>query len=333
MSDASQGVEQRLEATLRADAKSLKLRSVNRVERLTSGLSSQSYRVEAETDDGPALWVMRVEPEFGVIPPYDIGREYRLLRDLESADLPVPRMLHLCEDASVVGGRFLLMSFIEGTIYRSQDERLTADEALCANMQERFVEMMARVHRAEQSVFPLPKTGEEAARAQLAICRDRMKRTELIPSPVLRHAIDLLDREAPPAQRIGLLHGDYRLPNLMWKDGEISGILDWELAAVGDPHADIAFSQTVGRGPCSVEGPLADHYSKISGIEIDPKKVVYYKLLEMVKSTIIGLAGAHDLAQGGSDLRLLSVATIALSGQAVFGALERELENYLETPA
>ena len=64
--------------------------------------------------------------------------------------------------------------------------------------------------------------------------------------------------------------------------------------------------------------------------KVDPKKIIYYKLLEMVKSTIIGLAGAYDIAKGGSDLRLLSVATIALSGQAIFGILEAQLESYLE---
>jgi aminoglycoside phosphotransferase (APT) family kinase protein len=330
LSEAPSGPAQRLEKALQSDAKSLGVQRVESVERLTSGLSSQSYRVEALTEAGPTTWVMRVEPEFGVIPPYDITREFRLLEDVGRAGLPVPRMLHLCEDKSVVGGRFLLMSFIEGEIYRSKDPRIEGDPALCASVQEQFVEMLARVHATEQKTLPLYASGPEASRAHVAICRDRMRRTELIPSPVLRHALDILDREAPEAQRVGLLHGDYRLPNLMWHQGRISGILDWELAFVGDPLSDLAFTQTVGMGPCSVEGPLADHYTRITGIEVHPKKIIYYKLLEMVKSTIIGLAGAHDLAQGGTDLRLLSVATIALSGQAIFGMLEGQLESYLE---
>jgi aminoglycoside phosphotransferase (APT) family kinase protein len=330
LSEAQSGPAERLEKALQNDAPSLQVERIDSVERLTSGLSSQSYRVEATTAEGPTTWVMRVEPEFGVIPPYDIGREYRLLEDVGRSDLPVPRTLHLGEDPSIVGGRFLLMSFIEGEIYRSKDPRIEGDPALCASVQEQFVEMLARVHATEQQTLPSYSSGPEASRALVAICRDRMQRTELIPSPVLRHALDVLEREAPDAQRIGLLHGDYRLPNLMWHEGRISGILDWELAFVGDPLSDLAFTQTVGMGPCSVEGPLADHYSRLTGIEVHPKKIIYYKLLEMVKSTIIGLAGAHDLACGGTDLRLLSVATIALSGQAVFGMLEGQLEAYLE---
>jgi aminoglycoside phosphotransferase (APT) family kinase protein len=273
---------------------------------------------------------MRVEPEHGVIPPYDIAREYRLLQDVDKAGLPVPKMLHLGEDKSVVGGRFLLMSFIVGEIYRSQDPRIVNDPVLMASTQEQFVEMAARIHSTPQTVLPKYKTGKEAARGLIAICRDRMARTELIPSPILRHTLDILDRDAPDAQKIGLLHGDFRLPNLMWHDGKISGILDWELATVGDPLSDLAFTQTVGMGPCSIEGDLAKRYAEITGIEVDPKKIIYYKLLELTKSTIIGLAGAYDIAQGGTDLRLLSVATIALSGQAMFGLFESQLESYLE---
>jgi aminoglycoside phosphotransferase (APT) family kinase protein len=319
-----------LQKTLRADAPQLGLERILSVERLTSGLSSQSYRVEGETNDGPITWVMRVEPEHGVIPPYDITREYRLLQDVDKAGLPVPKMLHLGEDKSVVGGRFLLMSFIVGEIYRSQDPRIVNDPALMASTQEQFVEMAARIHSTPQTVLPKYKTGKEAARGLIAICRDRMARTELIPSPILRHTLDILDRDAPDAQKIGLLHGDFRLPNLMWHDGKISGILDWELATVGDPLSDLAFTQTVGMGPCSIEGDLAKRYAEITGIEVDPKKIIYYKLLELTKSTIIGLAGAYDIAQGGTDLRLLSVATIALSGQAMFGLFESQLESYLE---
>ena len=136
--------------------------------------------------------------------------------------------------------------------------------------------------------------------------------------------------QAPPAQRLVLLHGDYRLPNLKWQDGEISGVLDWELARVGDPLSDLAFTQTIGRGPCSIEGDLAQRYSELTGIEIDERRLLYYRLLELVKGSIIGMAGAYDLANGGDDLRLISVAMIAASGQAMMGSLEAQLEKFLE---
>ena len=300
------------------------------VERLTSGLSSKSYLVAAETSDGPITWVMRVEPEHGVIPPYDIGREYRLLADVGKAGLPVPAVLHLEEDATVVGGRFMLMSYVEGEIFNLSDPRLTADAEMLTSIQEQFVDNLVRVHETPQTVFPQYADGPEAARAQVAVCRRRMLDTDLLPAPVMRHALDTLDRLAPPAQRIGLLHGDFRLPNLKWHEGKLTGILDWELATVGDPLADIAFTQTIGQGLCAVKDALADRYSERTGIEIDERRLVYYRLLEMVKGSIIGRSGAYDLVHGGDDLRLLTVAAIATAGQPILVNLEELLVQLLE---
>ena len=330
MADVTGDMTAPLEKALKDEAPQLGIDRILSVERLTTGLSSESYSVEAETAKGPIRLVMRVEPDHGVIPPYDIAREYRLLREVHEAGLPTPGVVHLEEDPSVVGGRFILMTFVEGVIYRNMDARLGADPALLASMQEQFVEMLARIHETPQSVLPNYTTGEEAARAEVAVCRHRLMRTALLPSPIIRHALDVLDEHAHPAQRLALLHGDYRLPNMMWKDDVISGVLDWELARVGDPLSDLAFTQTIGRGLCSIEGELATRYGERTGIEIDERRLVYYRLLEMVKGTIIGLAGAYDLAHGGNDLRLLSVARIAAAGQAIMGALEAQLEEFLE---
>jgi aminoglycoside phosphotransferase (APT) family kinase protein len=319
-----------LEKALQKGAPQLGVERIVEVERLTSGLSSKSYRISAQTSDGPVTWVMRVEPEHGVIPPYDIGREYRLLADVGAAGLPVPAALHLEEDATVVGGRFMLMSYVEGEIYRLSDPRLTADAEMLASIQEQFVDTLVRIHETPQTVFPRYADGPEAARAQVAVCRRRMLETDLLPAPIMRHALDTLDRLAPPAQRIGLLHGDYRLPNLKWHEGKLNGILDWELATVGDPLADIAFTQTIGQGLCAIAGELARRYCERTGIEIDERRIAYYRLLEMVKGSIIGRSGAYDLAHGGDDLRLLSVAAIATAGQPILVNLEAQLEQLLE---
>jgi aminoglycoside phosphotransferase (APT) family kinase protein len=330
MNTAQSSMTAPLEKALQQGAPQLGVERIVSVERLTSGLSSKSYLVSAETSDGPATWVMRVEPEHGVIPPYDIGREYRLLADVGAAGLPVPAVLHLEEDATVVGGRFMLMSYVEGEIYRLSDPRLTADAEMLASTQEQFVDNLVRIHETPQTVFPRYADGPEAARAQVAVCRRRMLDTDLLPAPVMRHALDTLDRLAPPAQRIGLLHGDYRLPNLKWHEGKLTGILDWELATVGDPLADIAFTQTIGQGLCSIVGELADRYCERTGIEIDERRIAYYRLLEMAKGSIIGRSGAYDLAHGGDDLRLLSVAAIATAGQPILVNLEAQLEQLLE---
>ena len=320
----------RLEQCLAVGAPQLGLKSITSVERFTSGLSSQSYGIHAETEDGPTRWVIRVEPEHGVIPPYDIKREFGLLQEVGKAGLPVAGALYLEEDANAIGGRFMLMSFVEGEIFSNRDPRLEADDALRAKIQSQFIETLAAIHSTPQSVLPNYSDGREATRAEVALCRRRLDKVELLPAPILRQTLDVLHERAPEVQRLGLLHGDYRLPNIKFHNDEIAGVLDWELARVGDPLSDLAFTQTIGQGICSVENELAEQYSALTGIELDPQKLQYYKLLEMAKGSIIGLGGAADLARGGSDLRLLSVANIALSGQSYLGVLEAQLLSMLE---
>jgi len=331
MSASLEALATRLEEVLGAGAPQLGLKRIVSVERYSSGLSSQSYGVEVETADGPVTWVMRVEPEHGVIPPYDIGREYRLIADMGKAGIPVPDVLHLEEDAAAIGHRFMLMSFVEGEVYRSGDARFAENPERTASMQRQFVEALARIHAAPQSVFPIYRDGRESARALVATCRRRLATVQLLPAPVMEHALDVLDHHAPEAQRLGLVHGDYRPPNIKWINGKIEGILDWELATVGDPLADIAFTQTVGFGPCAIRDELADLYTEITGIEIDPHRLAYHRMLEMAKSSIIGMGGASDLVHGGTDLRLLSVAALASAGQPMLIAMEAELEKFLET--
>jgi|GEM_PF-1175791 len=326
-------VPERLEEYLSRRAPALGTRRVNAVERFPNGLSSLSCRVEAETDNGPVTWVLRAEPEHGVIPPYDIAAECRLVERVGAAGLPVPAVLHVESDPAELGSRFALMSFVEGEGYRSADPRFETDTAIVPALGLRFVEMLARIHGVRGHGLTAHADAASAARAFVAVCRRRLAETEVLPRPLIRHALDVLDRRAPEGDKTVLLHGDYRLPNLKWRDGEIVGILDWELARVGDPASDLAFTQLVGAGPCAIEGDLADYYVELTGNVVDDRRIAYYQMLEMVKSTVIGLAGARDIVQGGSDLRLLSVAGLAASAEPVISMLETMLDRVEEVSA
>lgn len=316
-----------LEAALAATAAHLGVERVSGVERFPAGLSSHSYRVAAVTASGPLEWVLRIEPRFGVIPPYDIVAEARLMEAAAAAGLPVPAVVHVEEDPEVLGGRFMLMDFVAGDTYRSQDPRLGTDTEWAANLQDRFVEVLARIHAVEQDVCPIPADSRDAARAQVAVCRRRLDATAVLPHPIIADTLDFLDDTAPAGAPLVLCHGDYRLPNLKWRGGEIVAVLDWELARVGDPMADLAFTQTVGAGVCAIHGPLAEAYWQISGIAVDEARLAYYRVLELAKSVIIGLAGVHDLTSGGDDLRLLSTAGLAMSGEPVVAMLRTALES------
>lgn len=324
------GIDTAAVAAATSAAGELGVERVLAVRRFPSGLSSHSYRIDVVVGGEELSWVMRREPEFGVIPPYDIVSEARLLQAAHDAGVPVPQVVHVEEDAALLGGRFMLMEFIDGTTYRSQDPDLSSDPDLSATIQTQFVEVLARVHATEQDVLPTYADSAEAARGHVETCRRRMHETGVLPHPILTDALDMLEEVAPAGAPLVLCHGDFRLPNLKWDDGRIVGVLDWELARVGDPMADLAFTQTVGAGPCAVIGALAEKYAELSGNPLDDARITYYRVLEMVKGVVIGLAGAHDLLSGGDDLRLLSTAGLAATGLPIVAMLGRQLRSLEE---
>ncbi|MBT4161307.1 MAG: phosphotransferase family protein [Gammaproteobacteria bacterium] len=332
MNEEVEPIEQRLEKAIKNGAPELNVQKITKVERLTGGLSSQNYFVTADTDGGEETWVMRVEPKEGIITPYSMEREFNLLRAVAKEGIPVPDVLYLEQDKSVMDGAFILMSLVKGEIYSQDDPRLHADPALKKSIQHQFVEALAKLHGISQDVLTNYATGTEAVRAEVAVYRTRLARAEQIPNPALRHALDVLEQGAPKAQRISLLHGDYRLPNLMFNEGKLVAILDWELARIGDPLGDIAFTQTTGAGVCSIEGELAEYYTELTGIKIDEAEMEYQRFLEGTKGGIIGLGGATAVSKGGTDLRLLSVATFAQGGgrQPAAAGIGNAFENILE---
>lgn len=313
-----------------AAARGLGVDSVVAVRRFASGLSSQSYAVDVVVAGRPQRWVLRREPERGVIPPYDIVSEARLMQAVRDQGLPVPRVVHVEEDPEPLGGRFMLMERVDGAGYRAQDPGLGADAELLAALGDEFVAVLARIHAADQDVLPTYADSADAARAQVTTCRRRLDATAVTAQPILAEALDALDELAPAGAPLVLCHGDYRLPNLKWRERRIVGVLDWELACVGDPMADLAFSQTIGVGHCSIVGPLAERYEALSANAVDEERIAYYRLLEMVKGVVIGMAGAHDLVAGGDDLRLLSTAGLGASGVPVVGMLRKHLRSLAE---
>ncbi len=331
MSSREEDLEQKLEARLTSRAPQLGVKRVVSMQRFPGGLSTQNFRVDAETTNGPVVWVVRREPENGVIPPYNLANEGRLMSAAGAAGLPVPEILYLEDDPEPLGDQFILMSYIEGEMFKSADTRLAEKPELVATMRRNFVEMLARLHAVEQDVLPNYADGPTAARAQVEICRRRLAETEVLPRPLLSHALDVLEKHAPECPKLVLLHGDYRLPNLKWgNDGAIHGILDWELAFYGDPMADLAFTQIVGGGYSAIDGEWAELYAERSGNEVDDGRLAYYRLLELTKGAIIGYGSVKDVAQGGSDLRMLSVAGLAQTAETVSGLFQTLLHQASE---
>lgn len=281
------------------------------MERLSGGLSFETYLLSATVGSTAERMVLRREPVGGPLEPYDIRYEAALSEHLRPTDVPVPEVLYLEEDPTVLGRRFVLCEFVDGQIHPHTSSHFT-DEAVRESTLVSFVDMLAAIHAVPTAEVPL-RPGSGDAVEEVKALRKQFTATELAPRPILQHVFDVLEENAPRNHPRVLVHGDYRLSNLIWRDGAIAAVLDWERAFLGDPMADVAFTLNKALGGwCAIKGGYAKRYSDRTGFDVDPRRLLFWRLVELAKAAVVGMASASAIARGRSaDLRLLSVAAVS----------------------
>jgi aminoglycoside phosphotransferase (APT) family kinase protein len=257
-------------------------------ELISGGRSNLTYRVVARS--GAAL-ALRRPPTGQVLPTaHDMAREFRVISALGPAQIPVPKALAICEDETVTGAPFYLMSFVEGLIVREAPdaERLTPDARRHASFC--LVDTLAKLHSVdadEVGLGDLSRHDGYIARqlkrwyGQFTTSQSFTGRRVLDVDTV--H--DALAERVPPQQSTAIVHGDYRLDNtVLSEDGEVQAILDWEICTLGDPLADLGLlmvywaepndpfsalisAPTVLPGFASRE-ELAERYASLTGCDL-----------------------------------------------------------------
>ncbi|WP_417604194.1 phosphotransferase family protein [Primorskyibacter flagellatus] len=205
------------------------------------GQSNPTYLLRAES----GAYVLRRKPP-GVLlkSAHAVDREFRVQRALSGSDVPVPRMLALCEDESVLGAMFYVMEHVEGRSFLDPtlpDMSPTQRRAVIKEMNR----VLAAIHSVDIVAAGLADYGPEGSyyARQLGRWTKQYRASETGPLPDMDRLISWLETHLPPddGQRT-LVHGDYRIDNLLFaKDGsDIRAVLDWELSTIGHPFADLA---------------------------------------------------------------------------------------------
>ena len=258
-----------------------------RVAPLSGGQSNPTFRITADQN----AYVLRKKPA-GVLAPsaHAIDREYRVMRALHGTDVPVPRMLAYCEDASIVGTPFYLMDFLQGRVF--MDPALPdSTPAERGAIYREMGRVIAALHSVDPVAVGLADYGRTGQYVQRQIDRwSRQCRALTVPlDDDMRKLMDWLPTQVPPGDETTLVHGDYRLDNLVWhrSEAQIIGVLDWELTTLGDPLMDLGNTlaywieaddpapvQLMRRQPSNAPGMLTrrefvDYYAERSGIQID----------------------------------------------------------------
>ncbi len=207
------------------------------------GQSNPTYKLTTST----GTYVLRTKPGpvAQLLPTaHAIEREYRVQSALRDAGLPVARMLTLCEDEAIIGRAFYAMEYLDGRVLWEQSlpgETPAGRRAIYDEMNR----VIAMVHTADYRALGLQDYGREGGFIERQIKRwsTQYRASEILPIVEMDALIDWLPRHIPASSRTAIIHGDYRLDNLVFDlhASRVIGVLDWELSTLGDPAADFAY--------------------------------------------------------------------------------------------
>jgi aminoglycoside phosphotransferase (APT) family kinase protein len=210
---------------------------------ITGGRSNLTYLL---SDANAATTVLRRPPLSGVIASaHDVLREHRIMAALYGSGVPVPAMLAACPDESVIGAPFIVMDYVDGVVLRDQDTaEAQLDETARSRVGASMVEALARLHTIvpdEVGLGDLGKGVDYIAR-QLARWEQQLERLGVPTSAAMRDILGRLQAGVPGQASVRIVHGDFRPGNaVVGTDGNLRAVLDWELATLGDPLADLGW--------------------------------------------------------------------------------------------
>jgi len=208
---------------------------------LSGGQSNPTFRIETRGQ----RYVLRKQPPGPLLPgAHAIEREYRVMQALVATEVPVPRVLAYCEDASVLGTPFYLMDFVEGRVLQDQSlPGMTASErrAIYGDM-NRVIAALHAVDYTSVGLESFGKPGNYVGR-QISRWSKQCRESSLPLSPDMCRLMDWLPDHVPAGDETTLVHGDFRLDNLVFHPTEprVVAVLDWELSTLGHPLADFAY--------------------------------------------------------------------------------------------
>lgn len=207
---------------------------------IAGGRSNLTYRVRGATRD----IVLRRPPLGHVLPTaHDMAREFRVIAALHPTGFPVPEPLHLCQDATVIGEPFYLMSFVDGRVLRGAAEFAGLSPGQARHLGEVLVDTLARLHAEDPEAIGLADFGRPEGYLERQVRRwyQQWQRSQTRELPALDELAERLGRTVPEPGAPAIVHGDFRLDNVMLDRTaqRILAVLDWEMATLGAPLADL----------------------------------------------------------------------------------------------
>ena len=224
------------------------------VEKFSGGQSNPTFRVDAASGQ----YVLRRQPPGKLLKSaHAVDREYRVIAALKDTDVPVASVYHLCEDTNIIGSMFYLMEYCQGTVFWNPAVPEITDNSYRSAMYDEMNRVMVAIHSVDLDATGLSNYGKPGNYFERQYSRwsSQYQASEIQENLGMNQLIEWLGNNMPPDDgRVSLVHGDYRLDNLMFhsEKSEVIAVLDWELSTLGHPFADLAYQCMHLRMPSGV---------------------------------------------------------------------------------
>jgi aminoglycoside phosphotransferase (APT) family kinase protein len=318
---------------------------------VSGGRSNLTYRI---SDAAGRTFALRRPPTGGVLSTaHDMGREWRFISALAPTAVPVAPPLAYCADLDVTGADFYVMGFVEGRVLADRDAGMALGAQACARAGEHLVDVLVALHALDPAEVGL---GDLVRRTGYVERQLRRWHSQLHASvselPAMAADVAVLDEVHDllvahvPAQRTGIVHGDYRPGNMAFgPEGTVRALFDWELATTGDPMADLGWLasswQDAGEatvattpGPSTAPGflrraELVERYARRTGRDVSG--LPYWVAFSRWRSACIGVGvQARYLAGHMADDGFLDEARARAEQGARLGEAARDALRQLE---
>jgi aminoglycoside phosphotransferase (APT) family kinase protein len=246
------------------------------VRQFKGGQSNPTYWIGS----GDLALVLRKKPPGKLLPSaHAVEREYRIMRALKDTDVPVPDALALCEDESVIGTPFFVMRYVPANIYwNPMLPELDSNEKRAAVYRE-YVRALAALHQVDYAKVGLGdygKVGQYVAR-QVDRWSKQYEASRTADVAPMEKLMKWLPANIPATDETTLIHGDWRLDNMMFDDGQrCVAVIDWELSTLGHPASDVAYAAMGYHLNMPGRGGLAGVDVKSLGIPTEDELVADY---------------------------------------------------------
>ena len=212
---------------------------IKAIEQFKGGQSNPTYKIITESKD----LVLRRKPPGKLLPSaHAVDREYKVITALYETDVPVPKTYGLCENDDVAGTAFFVMDFLDGDLFWDPmiPSMTNTDRT---EIYKNKNKTLAKLHSVDYKKIGLEdygKPGNYVAR-QVSRWSKQYRASETDNIEAMNNLIDWLPKNIPDDDETTIVHGDYRLDNMILKNNEVIGILDWELSTLGHPIADFSY--------------------------------------------------------------------------------------------